>query len=74
MNYARGKVLGGSSSINAMIYMQGQKNDYDHWESLETKVGVGMMFCLYSRNRRIISMEQTIFMVAAVNYALKKGG
>ena len=34
LNYARGKVLGGSSSINAMIYMRGQSNDYDHWKSL----------------------------------------
>ena len=32
--YARGKVLGGCSSINAMIYMRGQKSDYDHWASL----------------------------------------
>lgn len=32
--YARGKVLGGCSSINAMIYMRGQKTDYDHWAAL----------------------------------------
>lgn len=32
--YPRGKVLGGCSSINGMIYMRGQQQDYDHWASL----------------------------------------
>jgi choline dehydrogenase len=32
--YARGKVLGGCSSINAMVYMRGQARDYDEWRSL----------------------------------------
>ncbi|APV50039.1 choline dehydrogenase [Betaproteobacteria bacterium GR16-43] len=31
LGYARGKVLGGCSSINAMVYMRGQKSDYDFW-------------------------------------------
>jgi choline dehydrogenase len=34
INYARGKVLGGCSSINGMIYMRGQSRDYDHWRQL----------------------------------------
>lgn len=32
--YPRGKVVGGSSSINAMIAMRGQAADYNHWHSL----------------------------------------
>jgi choline dehydrogenase-like flavoprotein len=34
LNYPRGKVIGGSSAINAMIYMRGQAGDYDHWRQL----------------------------------------
>ena len=34
LHYPRGKVIGGSSAINAMIYMRGQSADYDHWRQL----------------------------------------
>ncbi|MFO1138097.1 MAG: GMC family oxidoreductase N-terminal domain-containing protein [Paracoccus sp. (in: a-proteobacteria)] len=32
--YPRGRLLGGCSSINGMIYMRGQAADYDHWRQL----------------------------------------
>ena len=34
LNYPRGKVIGGSSAINAMIYMRGQAQDYDSWRQM----------------------------------------
>src|SRR5471030_2213696 len=34
LSYPRGRVLGGCSSINGMIYMRGQRGDYDHWRDL----------------------------------------
>jgi choline dehydrogenase len=32
--WPRGRTLGGSSSINGLIYIRGQKDDYDHWAAL----------------------------------------
>jgi len=34
LNWPRGKVLGGSSSINGLLYVRGQPQDYDHWRQL----------------------------------------
>ena len=34
LSYPRGRVIGGSSAINAMIYMRGQAADYDHWRQM----------------------------------------
>ncbi|MEK9670951.1 MAG: choline dehydrogenase [Rhodospirillaceae bacterium] len=34
LNWPRGKVLGGSSSINGLLYIRGQDQDFDHWRQL----------------------------------------
>src|SRR5438034_13614 len=48
--YPRGKVIGGSSAINAMISMRGQAADYDHWRQLGlTGWGYGDVLPLFRR-------------------------
>ena len=39
IGYPRGRVLGGSSSINAMLYLRGQARDYDEWAQLSGDAG-----------------------------------
>jgi choline dehydrogenase len=39
LSYPRGRVLGGSSSINGMIYMRGQREDYDEWARVTNDAG-----------------------------------
>ncbi|MFK7902542.1 MAG: GMC family oxidoreductase [Nitratireductor sp.] len=34
LNWPRGKTLGGSSSINGLLYVRGQAQDYDHWQQM----------------------------------------
>ena len=37
IRYPRGKTLGGSSSINGLLWIRGQSNDYDNWRQLGNK-------------------------------------
>ena len=46
IRYPRGKTLGGSSSINGLLWIRGQSNDYDNWRQQGNLAGVGMMFFL----------------------------
>jgi len=56
IHYARGKVIGGSSSINAMIYMRGQESDYQQWSKLTGDLfGIGTIpYLLLNRLRAIL--------------------
>ena len=46
LRYPRGKVLGGCSSINGMIYMRGQSRDYDGWATAVGDAGWRWEHCL----------------------------
>ena len=46
----RGKTLGGTSSINGLVYMRGQREDYDHWRQLgNTGWGFGDVLPYFKR-------------------------
>src|SRR6188768_897538 len=55
LGYARGKVLGGCSSINAMVYMRGQRGDYDYWARWAIPAGRGTRCCRTSSARSATS-------------------
>ncbi len=53
LNYPRGRVLGGCSSINGMIYMRGQARDYDLWRQMGNRgLVVGRRPALLPETRR----------------------
>ena len=56
--YTRGRVIGGSSSINGLIYIRGQPEDYDHWAQLGNR-GWSWDDCLpYFRNGRALGRRR----------------
>lgn len=62
LNYPRGKVLGGCSSINGMIYMRGQSRDYDLWRQMGN-TGWGWDDCLpyFKRHQDQWALEPQAF-------------
>ena len=74
IGYARGRVLGGCSSINAMIYMRGQKSDYDHWASLGNRGWAGTTCCRCSSARRTTSTAPTSATGSAARCGSRSGG
>jgi choline dehydrogenase-like flavoprotein len=55
----RGKVLGGSSSINGLIYIRGQKQDFDMWRQFGNTAGRMAMCCPISARPRIRNTART---------------
>ena len=65
--YPRGKVLGGCSSINGMLYLRGQAADYDRWRQTGL-TGWGWDDVLHiSRSQKTTLMGRQIFMELVVN-------
>jgi len=74
INYPRGRVIGGSSAINAMIYMRGQAPDYDHWRQMGLPGGAGTMSCRILFGMRIISRGRPNITARAGNGAWMSRG
>lgn len=60
--WPRGKVLGGSSAINAMVYIRGQRQDFEDWKAAGNAGWGGMMCCRILKNQKPTSSVQAIGM------------
>ena len=63
MAMPRGKVMGGTSSINGMLYVRGQSADYDGWAQQAIQAGLLKMFCLISKNLFMLKFRQHCLML-----------
>ena len=70
MHCPRGKVLGGSSSINGMVYVRGHAKDFDEWEAHGERAGTIKHACPISRRRKPGTKVTTLIVVAMANSVL----
>ena len=49
IRWPRGRVLGGSSSINGLLFVRGQPQDFDHWRQLGNVGGHGYVLPIFKR-------------------------
>lgn len=64
--WLKGRTIGGSSSVNGMVYVRGAPADYDGWEEQAAPVGDGTKSALVSRLSKTTNCRRSHFADAAV--------